>query len=104
MAIRIQREVGGNLAELLLTVAETMTAARAAAPRRQRAHRRGPDVGLVLGALPLGLRRCHLRRRTREYMAVLFDRDDRPDHAGRRRRCSMVVGFCWMSKIIKIEV
>ena len=32
MAIRIQREVGGNLAELLMIVPETMTAARAAAP------------------------------------------------------------------------
>ena len=32
MAIRIQREVGGNLAELLMTVAETMIAPRAAAP------------------------------------------------------------------------
>ena len=31
MAIRIQREVGGNLAELLMTVAETMVAARAPA-------------------------------------------------------------------------
>ena len=32
MAIRIQREVGGNLSELLMTVAETMTPARAPAP------------------------------------------------------------------------
>ena len=32
MAIRIQREVGGNLSELLLTVAETMVAPRAPPP------------------------------------------------------------------------
>ena len=42
MAIRIQREVGGNLSELLLTVADTMIAARAPAPRRRGAHRRRP--------------------------------------------------------------
>ena len=41
MAIRIQREVGGNLAELLDTVARHDDGARAAAPRDQRAHRRG---------------------------------------------------------------
>ena len=42
MAIRIQREVGGNLAELLDTVAEHDDAARAPAPRDHVAHRRGP--------------------------------------------------------------
>ncbi|HEY6794921.1 MAG TPA: type II secretion system F family protein, partial [Kineosporiaceae bacterium] len=54
MAIRIQREVGGNLAELLLTVADTL--------RERERLRRQVDVlsaegrlsGIILGCLPLG--------------------------------------------------
>ncbi len=43
MAIRIQREVGGNLAELLLTVAQTMTARERLRRDVERTHRRGQD-------------------------------------------------------------
>ena len=52
MAIRIQREVGGNLSELLLTVADTMT-------QRERLRRdvaaltaEGRMSAIVLGLLP----------------------------------------------------
>ena len=55
MAVQIQREVGGNLSELLLTVAETMTA-------RERLRRdvaaltaEGKMSAIVLGALPIML-------------------------------------------------
>ena len=55
MAIRIQREVGGNLAELLDTVAETMM-------QRERLRREvkaltaeGRISGIILGLLPVGL-------------------------------------------------
>ena len=55
MAIRIQREVGGNLAELLVTVADTMT-------ERERLRRdvnaltaEGKISAIVLGLLPVGL-------------------------------------------------
>ncbi len=55
MAIRIQREVGGNLSELLLTVADTMT-------QRERLRRdvaaltaEGRMSAIVLGLLPIGL-------------------------------------------------
>ena len=55
MAIRIQREVGGNLAELLMTVAETMV-------QRERLRREvksltaeGRISAIVLGLLPPGL-------------------------------------------------
>ena len=53
MAVKIQREVGGNLSELLLTVAETMT-------ERERLRRdvatltaEGKMSAIVLGALPI---------------------------------------------------
>ena len=45
MAIRIQREVGGNLAVLLDTVSRHDGEARARPPRAARAHRRRPAVG-----------------------------------------------------------
>src|SRR3546814_10696088 len=55
MAIRIQREVGGNLSELLVTVADTMT-------ERERLRRdvaaltaEGKHSAIVLGILPIGL-------------------------------------------------
>src|SRR3546814_9719267 len=56
MAIRIQREVGGNLSELLVTVADTMT-------ERERLRRdvaaltaEGKLSAIVLGILPIGHR------------------------------------------------
>ncbi len=45
MAIRIQREVGGNLAELLDTVADTMAQRERVRREIKRPHRRGPALG-----------------------------------------------------------
>src|SRR3546814_11540795 len=55
MAIRIQREVGGNLSELLVTVADTMT--ERARLRRDVAAltAEGKISAIVLGILPIGL-------------------------------------------------
>ena len=56
MAIRIQREVGGNLSELLITVADTMV-------ERERLRRdvaaltaEGKMSAIILGLLPIGPR------------------------------------------------
>lgn len=102
MAIRIQREVGGNLSELLLTVAETMTA-------RERLRRdvaaltaEGRVSAIVLGLLPIGLG------------GIMFVLN--PDYTGQLLKTtlgnvmlgvavvSMVIGFFWMKKIIDIEI
>jgi tight adherence protein B len=102
MAIRIQREVGGNLSELLLTVAETMT-------QRERLRRdiraltaEGRMSAYVLGGLPLGLGLV-LYVLNPEYIGTLFDRT-----MGQVMLAAglvmMLVGFAWMSKIIKIEI
>src|SRR5207249_2717986 len=71
MAIRIQREVGGNLAELLATVAETMI-------HRERLRREikaltaeGRMSAIVLGLLPVGLG-VIMYTINPEYMRVLF--------------------------------
>jgi tight adherence protein B len=102
MAIRIQREVGGNLAELLQTVAETMV---------QRSRMRGEVKALtaegrlsavIMGLLPVGL--------------GLFMFTSSPDYIGTLFRSvigwGMIIGsvvlaaagFAWLQKIIKIEV
>lgn len=102
MAIRIQREVGGNLAELLLTVAETMT-------QRERLRRdvsaltaEGRMSAIVLGLLPPGL------------AGVMWVMN--PQYIGRLTSdsfglillavsvVSMGIGFAWMKKIITIEI
>ncbi len=102
MAVRIQREVGGNLAELLLTVAETMT-------ERERLRRdvasltaEGKMSAIVLGLLPvlLGLVMWAMNR---EYIGLLFT-----DSFGKVlfvvSVISALAGFAWMKKMITIEI
>ena len=102
MAIRIQREVGGNLAELLLTVAETMTA-------RERLRRdvaaltaEGRMSAIVLGVLPilLGLAMFVINP---DYIGVLF-KDGLGIAMLIMSVVSMLIGFFWMKKIITIEI
>ena len=69
MAIRIQRDVGGNLAEVLTNVAATM--------RERERLRRQVDVlsaegrlsAIILGALPLALRHLPRARASRVHRA-----------------------------------
>jgi tight adherence protein B len=101
MAIRIQREVGGNLSELLLTVAETMTA-------RERLRRdvaaltaEGKISAIVLGILPIGLFGA-MYVINREYVSVLWE-----EGIGQAMAIGAfllaVAGYAWMLKMIKIE-
>jgi tight adherence protein B len=102
MAIRIQREVGGNLSELLDTVAETMS-------ERDRLRREigaltaeGRMSGIVLGVFPPAFAGVlYLIRPT--YISTLFS-----DGAGVAAVCAAVglaaVGFVWIRKIVAIEV
>jgi tight adherence protein B len=102
MAIRIQREVGGNLAELLMTVAETMVA-------RERLRRdinsltaEGKVSAIVLGILPIGLFAA-MWVINREYMEVLIN-----ETQGQLMGVGAIIlaglGYFWMWRIIKIEV
>ena len=52
MAIRIQREVGGNLAEILHTVSDTLREREYLRRQVQGAQRRGPALGLHPDGLP----------------------------------------------------
>jgi tight adherence protein B len=102
MAIRIQREVGGNLSELLLTVAETMT-------QRERLRRdvsaltaEGRISAYVLIALPIGLG-GFLWSVNPDYIGKLFDVTMGQVMLG-TAVVMMIAGYAWMMKIIKIEI
>jgi tight adherence protein B len=102
MAIRIQREVGGNLAELLVTVAETMT-------ERERLRRdvnaltaEGRISAIVLGLLPVGIGLFILGANP-EYLDPLFDETFGNVLLG-VAAVLMGVGFYWMKKTIEIEI
>jgi tight adherence protein B len=102
MAIRIQREVGGNLAELLMTVAETMT-------ERERLRRdvnaltaEGRISAIVLGLLPFGIG-LFIMGANPGYLDPLFD-DSFGNILLGAAVVLMAVGFYWMKKTIEIEI
>jgi tight adherence protein B len=102
MAIRIQREVGGNLAELLLTVGETMI-------NRERMRREvaaltaeGKISAIMLGVLPPGISAV-MYVVNPDYMKVLFTESLGNIMLG-AGALMMVIGFAWMMKTIKIEI
>jgi tight adherence protein B len=102
LAIRIQRDVGGNLAELLSTVAETLR-------ERERLRRQvaalsaeGRLSGLILGALPVVFALYLILVRP-EYINPLFTTAQ-----GLFLLIVgivvLIVGGFWMSKVIKVNV
>lgn len=102
MAIRIQREVGGNLAELLDTVAETMT-------HRERLRREiksltaeGRMSAIVLSIFPPAFA-LMLYLMQPDYMNLLFT-ETIGVIAVVGGAILSVVGWFWLSRIVKIEV
>jgi tight adherence protein B len=102
MAIRIQREVGGNLAELLSTVAETMT-------QRERLRREvstltaeGKMSAMIIGLLPPGLA-VVMWVMNPAYISELFQPGLGYMLLG-VAVLMMGIGFAWMKKTITIEV
>ncbi len=102
MAIRIQREVGGNLAEVLLNTVATMRE-RAATRRQVKAlSAEGKISAYILIALPVGVGGFLFLTRP-EYMLPLLT-----SALGLSMLIGAVVlvvfGSWWMSKLIKVEV
>jgi tight adherence protein B len=101
-AIRIQREVGGNLAELLQTVGETMIARERLRREIKALTAEGRISAIIIGALPVGLGAI-MYTLNPEYMKVLFH-----DSFGQFMLVAAglwaVFGFWWMYKTIQIEV
>lgn len=102
MAIRIQREVGGNLSELLQTVAATMMERTRLKREVDALTAEGKISAAILGLLPLGLGGA-LYVMNRPYITLLFtDLIGQVMLAG--ATVMAVAGFAWMKKIIKIEI
>jgi tight adherence protein B len=102
MAIRIQREVGGNLSELLLTVADTMV-------QRERLRRdvaaltaEGRMSAYILIALPVGLGAVMFAM-NKEYTEKLLTTTMGNVLLG-GAVVSATVGYFWMRKIINIKL
>jgi len=102
MAIRIQRQVGGNLAELLDTVAATM---------RERDYMRRQVAALaaegkisawVLGCLPPGFM-LYLFLAKRDYVMLMFT-DPRGWIMLAGAGLFLGAGVFWMSRLVKVEV
>jgi tight adherence protein B len=102
MAIRIQREVGGNLAELLDTVADTMTQRERLRLEIKALTAEGRFSGWILGLFPIAFAGV-LYLVQPDYMGVLFQ-----ETIGIIAiiACAIMtfVGFIWLRKILQIEV
>ncbi|MEQ6901162.1 type II secretion system F family protein [Nocardioides sp. YIM 152588] len=102
MAIRIQRQVGGNLAQLLTTVADTM---RERDYLRRQVHSlaaEGKYSAYILTALPVGFFTFQLVT-NRSYLEPLFT-----DPVGIAMLVGsafwLALGVFWMSRMIRVEV
>jgi tight adherence protein B len=102
MAIRIQREVGGNLAELLSTVAETMIARERLRREVRALTAEGRISAIILGLMPIGLGLV-MYSINRPYMDVLLH-----DSFGQILLIGSGLlagaGFYWMKKTIEIDI
>lgn len=102
MAIRIQRQVGGNLAELLSTTVHTMRE-RAALRRQVRAlSAEGRLSAYVLIALPVGLALWMFISR-RDYIAPLYSTPLGLMLLTGGCTC-VTLGWFWMSSLVKMKV
>ncbi len=102
MAVRIQREVGGNLAELLLTVADTMTARDRLRGEVSALTAEGRMSAIILGALPVGLA-VIMYALNPEYTGLLFTNSLGNIMLG-VAIVAALIGFVWMKKIIDIKI
>ena len=102
-AILIQREVGGNLAEILDNLS-TVIRARFTIRRQLRVYTaQGRFSGYVLAALPIAVGAADLRAEPAVHHAAVH-RSVRQAHAGRRRSIFQIIGFLWIRKIVNIEI
>ncbi|MCM0621665.1 type II secretion system F family protein [Nocardioides bruguierae] len=102
MAIRIQRQVGGNLAELLERVAGTMREREYLRRQVSALSAEGRLSAVVLGALPV-LFALYLLVAQRDYVMVLFT-DPRGLVLVGFGAALLVLGIFWMSRLVKVEV
>lgn len=101
-AVRMQRPIGGNLAELLGIVAETMVERARLRGEVKALTAEGRMSAVVLGLLPIGLGLV-MYAVDPDYVSTLFD-----DPLGRSMLAGAAVlavgGFFWMKKTIEVDV
>jgi tight adherence protein B len=102
MAIEIQREVGGNLAEVLQTVSETMRHRNRLKGEIRALTAEGRISAIVLGLLPFTMA-GFLYATNRPYIATLFE-NTFGIIAVVVGLLLMVAGGIWLRKIVNIEV
>jgi tight adherence protein B len=102
MAIEIQREVGGNLAEVLQTVSETMRQRNRLKGEIRALTAEGRISAIVLGILPFAMG-GFLYASNPEYIGVLFE-ETFGLVALAAGGLLMLAGGIWLRKIVNIEV
>lgn len=102
MAIEIQREVGGNLAEVLSTVANTMLQRNRLRGEIKALTAEGRISGIVLGILPFAMF-GFLWTSNREYLQPLLDRTVGQIALG-VGVLLIAAGIYWLKKIVDIDV
>jgi tight adherence protein B len=102
MAIRIQREVGGNLAELLLQVAKTMREREYLRRQVKTLSAEGKLSAYILGALPPGML-LYMLGANPAYLAPMFANLMGWVMLG-GAAVLMAVGAFWMSRVVKVDV
>jgi tight adherence protein B len=102
MAIGIQREVGGNLNELLMTVSDTMVARERLRGEVKTLTAEGKMSAIILGGLPPGLGFV-MWLMNPEYVNKLFTESMGQALMG-LAVLSATIGLLWMKKVITINV
>ncbi len=102
MAIEIQREVGGNLAEVLQTVADTMRARNRLKGEIRALTAEGRISAFVLGSLPFAMF-LFLWTSNREYLMPLFENTFGLVAIG-VGLILIAAGIFWLKKIVDIEI
>ncbi len=102
LAMNIQREVGGNLAEVLQTAAETMVQRNRLRREMKALTAEGRISAYVLGGLPFGLF-FFLLATNRSYMEpLLTSTKGKLGLAG--AVLLLLAGIAWLNKIVKVDV
>lgn len=102
LAIQIQREVGGNLAEILEIISETIRERDRLGREIKALTAEGRMSGMVLGLLPVAMALL-LYMRSPDYLEPLYT-TSRGLTMLAVTGVLMIAGFFWMRKIVKIEV
>jgi tight adherence protein B len=102
MAIRIQREVGGNLAELLDTVADTMTQRERLRLEIKSLTAEARFSGWILGIFPVAFAGILFLVQP-DYMGVLFQ-EPIGIMAVIASAVMTFIGAIWLRKLLQIEV